>query len=327
MNDLREALTEAYDEDPATEAVEVVEEAPPEAPETVSEAVGEEPAAESEAPPEAVADAPEADGSAGVEETVELPQAPLGWEAELWGGVPEGARDHITAREAEVERVLRNSSEARKSHQVIGNMHQTYGALMASEGWQHPLEAFDNVMQTVSQLKMGSPEQRAQTMANLINHFGVDISSLDNALVGEAPPEEVQQQSQMQQMIDQRMAPVNQMMGNLANLQQQKMVESNQQVSQEVEQFGAQAEFMNVVRGDMADLMDMATQRGQQMTLQDAYDKACQINPQVQQALQQRMAQKQAAASSVAGRGQGGTGEKKPQSLHDQLVAAWDDLS
>ena len=322
--ELREALDEAWVDD------EVVEETTSESSgEEISAAVEPEPEVTGEAAPEAAPEAIGGDEGVGSPEPIGTPEqsaAPIGWDPETWGGVPEAAREHVAKREAEVEKVLRNSADARKSHQALGQLAQTYGAVMATEGVQDPVLALDGLLQTVSQLRMGSSTQKAKKMADLVQHFGIDIAELDNALAGEAPSPEVQQYDQMQQMIDQRMAPVNQVMQNLAGMQQQKMAQSNQQVAEEVNQFSTQAEFIEVVRNDMADLLDMATNRGQQMTLQEAYDKACAVNPQVQQTLQQRMAQKKTAASSVAGHG-ASTNKGETLSLHDELVAAWENFS
>ena len=322
MSELREALDEAWVDD---EAEDNAESQPEAVGEDVPEGSEEGTAPEGEAPQEAVAEADE--GAADEPASKDGPSTPVGWDEGTWAGVPEAAREHIAKREADVEKVMRNTSDARRTHQALGQLTQTYGAVMATEGVQDPIQAFDGLMQTVSQLRMGSAAQKAKKMADLIQHFGIDVGELDNALVGEAPSPEVQQSEQVQQMLDQRLAPVDQMMYNLAQLQQNQQMQKNQGIAQEVDGFAKGAEFIDHVRGDMADLMDMATARGQQMTLQEAYDKACQVNPQVQATMRQRMEQKAKAASSVAGRGQGTDAGKGNQSLHDELVAAWENFS
>ena len=329
MNDLREALEDAYEAEPdEVEGGESsVEAAANDIRDDVHAAVGEESeTAESEVPEGdgQVADSAETDEPG---QDNDGPSAPLGWNAEAregWGNVPDAAKATILKREQEVEAALRNSATARRAYQHMTQLNNTYGAVMAAEGHQNAPQAFEAMMQTVSQLRMGSPAQKAQKLADLVHHFGVDVSALDSALVGKAPEVDQNTQSswELQQMIDQRMAPVNHMMQTVAQQQQMANQQASQQVASEVDQFGAQAEFMNDVRGDMADLLDMASRRGQQMTLQEAYDKACAVNPQVQSVMQQRIAKKNAAASSVAGQAQAST-SARPESLEDTLRDAW----
>jgi hypothetical protein len=86
----------------------------------------------------------------------------------------------------------------------------------------------------------------------------------------------------------------------------------------------------------MADLIDMAGKRGQSMTMIDAYNKACMLNPQIQSVIQQRnetkrltgsantMAGKRAAASSISGRQIGNGSGNGSMSMRDTIAAAWD---
>jgi hypothetical protein len=88
------------------------------------------------------------------------------------------------------------------------------------------------------------------------------------------------------------------------------------QAVQSIHEFGADPknEFFDDVRMVMADFLDMAASRNQQMSLQEAYDRACALNPEIAQIMahrrtsqgvrsnQRKIAQKAAAASSVTGR-------------------------
>jgi hypothetical protein len=206
----------------------------------------------------------------------------------------------------------------------------------------NPLQMVDNMFQAVTELRMGTPAQKAQKIAQLIQNYGVDIATLDDSLsaqVSGQPQQNAQPQMDpnMQHMIDQRMAPVNQMMQQLAGMQQQKQVQSQQQAQQEVQQFSQQAEFLNDVRHDVADLIDMATRQGRDMPLQEAYDKACAMNPQIANVLAQRAQQqnlvqagqnigsKKMAASSLSPGNRGSNTKAVGDSISDQLNAAWDE--
>jgi len=103
-----------------------------------------------------------------------------------------------------------------------------------------------------------------------------------------------------------------------------------------VKTFGAQAEFLNDVRHDMADLIDLAHKHGRQLSLQEAYDRACAVHPEVSKVMETRkrqqsivgnnssIAAKRNAASSISGRMAGSGGVNSDMSTRDMLQAAWD---
>jgi len=72
-----------------------------------------------------------------------------------------------------------------------------------------------------------------------------------------------------------------------AQFAQQERV--TQEAQSEVEQFLTRAEFGEDVREDMADLMEAASRRGQNVTLEEAYRKACILNDHVRSVLQGRL--------------------------------------
>lgn len=271
------------------------------------------------------------------------PKAPVDWgpkERENWSKVPRDIQARIVQREKDMAEAMANTKDARQTHDAFKQLSQSYAPIMAAEGVSDPMEAVKGLFDTVATLRMGTPQQKAQMVAQLIGNYGVDIQTLDSALAGEAPAAADPQQTQLQQMLDERLAPMNQLMEaiNQAQTQQQTQTQENAQAS--VREFAKTAEFLNDVRQDMADLIDMAASRGQDMSLEDAYKKACMMNPEISAVLAQReqeaniranaqtMANKNAAASSVVGR-QGNPAAGKPQgdgSIRSSLLNAMDTL-
>jgi hypothetical protein len=107
--------------------------------------------------------------------------------------------------------------------------------------------------------------------------------------------------------------------------------QANQQVAGEITQFAQDPknEFYRDVAGDMADILDMASKRNLNMSLHDAYTRACQLHPEVSKILMGRTSaptQKQRrAASSISG-SPGGSGDDSLQSdsVRDAIERAWD---
>jgi predicted phage tail protein len=271
-------------------------------------------------------------------------KAPVGWGPELreqWAALPDGIKKQVNAREQHMAQAMQGTAQARQIAQDFGGMSQKYGSVMAAEGVKNPMQMVDTMFQTVAELRMGSPAQKAQKIAQLIQNYGVDISTLDDQLStqvsGQPAPAQQGMDPNMQHMIDQRMQPVNQMMQQLAGMQQNKQRQDQQQAHQEVDQFAQSAEFLNDVRHDVADLIDMATRQGRDMPLQEAYDKACAMNPAIANVLADRAQQqslanagqnissKRRAASSLAPGNAGGNSTKAPRTMSEALNAAWDD--
>jgi hypothetical protein len=264
-------------------------------------------------------------------------KAPASWSPnarEAWGKVPAAAQAQIAKRENEVNQVLQQSSEARKAAQSLNSVLAPHREGLQAAGYNDPFQAISTLFQTESGLRTGSNHDRAQNIANLISHYGVDIATLDGILSGQQ-----QQQSnpntQLEDMLDQRMAPFNQYMAQQQQQQQYGMLQQQEDANQQVIQFSADKEFIADVRDDMADLMDMAGKRGISMSLDQAYDKACAIHPDVSSVMQQRQkqqsimgthqnaVQKKAASVSLTGTQGGAGGLDTSMSLRDTIADAW----
>ena len=352
MSTMRDEIDAAIEhvESNADEPIEVagVEEATEEETPAQVPGVGEETEAPEAQAPEV--ESPEAGGvesadtaeqgppAAGDDKGISTP-APAGWspqQREEWSKIPPNIQKHINDRETEIAQHMEHTSTARKTHDRMAQLGQSFAPVLAAEGVSDPLQAVEGLFNTVAQLRMGTAEQKAQTVAGLIDHYGIDITTLDNALVGSQTPAP---NAEMERLLDQRMAPVNQLMQQLQQAEQSQQQATVQQAQQTVDQFAPNAEFLNDVRHDMADLIDLAAKRGQKMEIKEAYDKACALNPQVSQVIDQRKQQealtgrtaalqgKQLAASSLNGRRGGTPSSGGPMSMREQLNSAWDEAN
>lgn len=264
-------------------------------------------------------------------------KAPLDWspkDREDWSRIPRHLQERILAREKHIAETVSGTKDARKIASRIDGMRQTYGAIMAAEGVNDPMQAIDGMFKTVASLRMGTPVAKARVIADMINHYGVDVTALDDVLVGQEPKSAGDpQMAAVQKMLDERLGPVNQLMQGLTNYQKAAQQGQQTQAQQQVQQFAEKAEFLNDVREDMADLIDLAAKRGQTMTLQQAYDTACQIHPEISKIVAGRRVtggqadidRKRAAASSVNGRRGGALQQQEGDgSLRSTIAAAWD---
>ena len=222
-------------------------------------------------------------------------RAPASWRPDVrehWGQLPEPVRAEIHRREVEVQRTLQESAEARKSFDAVMKTIAPYEAFIRAEN-SNPLQAIDNLMATAAKLRTGTAPELASMVAGIVNQFGVGrfgngfIQALDAALAGQAPVVDPQQAA-MEQVLNQRLAPVQQMLTQFQQAQLAQQQRVAEQAQTEVERFLDRAEFGNDVREDMADLMETAARRGQNLSLADAYKKACLMNDRVMSVLRAR---------------------------------------
>lgn len=264
---------------------------------------------------------------------------PVGWgpkEREDWSKIPRHLQEKVMARERDMSMNMESTAQARKTHDAFSNLTQQYGSVLSGVMGDTPMETVGNLFSTVANLRMGSPIQKAQIVADLIKDFGVDINTLDSAIVGAAPSQQQSQSNEVQRLVQEQMAPFQEMMGQQNAYKQQMDSQRTTAANNEVQAFSQNAEFLNDVRLDMADMIDAASARGVNMSMEDAYNKACAINPQISAVMSQRqqqanltastntMATKRAAASSISGRQVGGGGGSGPMSMRDTIASAYD---
>ena len=279
---------------------------------------------------------PSQDGDNDVPTQAEI-NAPQSWgvaEREHWAALDPAVQAQIEKREKEIGHSLTTTGEARKFHEEFNTTIQPFEHFITAEG-ATPMQAVGNLLQTAATLQGGSPQQKAARIAELIGHYGIDIRTLDSLLAGEIP--EDPQEAQLGQMLDQRLAPMNHFMQQQQMAEQQQYQQQQTAVGSELDTFMAKHEFTEDVRTEMADLMEMAGRRGQTLTLDQAYERALLLRPDIQEIVQQRIAagqakqnnqtvaQKQAAAVSVAGGNAAMGGEKPGTDIRSALLAAWGD--
>jgi hypothetical protein len=330
-NNLMDDLAAAWDEEETEDAVqqtddtaptEQLSEVVPESDDTVSAD------AELVSEPEGSGESKEADAGSVETDTPPVGLPPAAREA--WKDAPPAIKEAIAKREADYAAGIQQHAENAKRAQAMDKVLAPYQQYFAMNG-NSPGQSINQLLQTASLLQMGNPVQRAETVANLIKQFGVDIKTLDNLLVGQAPPEGVQQNTEVQQQIQQALAPYQQVIGQFQQQQQQTVTQQHQAINNELDTFAKdpQHEFYNDVNLDMADILEMAGKRGHQMSLKEAYDKACQLHPQIGPIMQARkgagaVRQKQSAAASIHGSPGGPGAVSEPDSLHSAITAAWD---
>jgi hypothetical protein len=272
-------------------------------------------------------------------------KAPTTWKPDIredWSKIPPRAQQEILRREAEVNQTLNQTAAARKFSGEFQNIIRPYEAMIRAAGVT-PLQAINNLVQTAGGLQAGTANQKAAIVARLIGMYGVDIAILDGMLAGKAPKGgSPANDDALLQAVDKRLKPLTDFVNGIQNSRAANEEALGRESLQTADQFAAdpENEFFEDLREDIADILELAANRGRSMTLKEAYDRAAAQNPQIAKVVTDRKAAKEAeetaknldrsrrAASSQPSGSPGGIGPSgaKPGNRKDALTQAWNDL-
>ena len=258
-------------------------------------------------------------------------QPPVDWAPEVkakWQELPPDVQSSIAAREAHINETLRDTADIRQDYDDFNNMLQPYAPLMQAEGASDPFQAIQGLLNTTATLAMGSAQQKAGKIAAMINHYGIDIEALDQILAGQAPPQ--QQAPPSDPRIDQ-------IWDRIQSAEQQQYQAEVGNAQNSIQAFAADPNNVHFesVKLAMADFIEIADKNGHDMTLEEAYQRACLSDPQIAplvtaefanqaaQGHQQAVAGARRAAGSLAGKPASGamTGITDDMSLRDTIKA------
>jgi hypothetical protein len=120
----------------------------------------------------------------------------------------------------------------------------------------------------------------------------VPVEALAAALDGQPAPRE-------QSAAEYRDPRVDQLMAQLQRNQQSQQQAVSQRAQSDVAAFAAKAEFLTDVQDEVADIIELSAKRGREMTLEQAYERATKMHPEISKVLSQREAAKTAATAQA----------------------------
>ena len=198
----------------------------------------------------------------------------------------------VTRREAEMTRYMQETAQARREADAFNRMSSQFAFLYAPLG-ASPIQAAEDLFRTAALLRTSPPQQKAMMLAAMINTAlpgkeGIEL--LDAALSGQQPVGPGPQGFPRDPRVDQLLATLAQ---NKRALEEQGMAETRA----DLEAFASGHDFYEDVKDTMADLMERALRKKVVMSKEDAYNRACELDPDISKILAQR---KQVAAARTA---------------------------
>ena len=340
---MREALSAAFDKHAAedetspTDTAQAAEAAP-----TAEPQIDSTPDPKVEAPPsekKAGDETPPATGAAATQPAAATPvpvpaappaKPPRSWSAEAkaaFAALPEPVKQDVLRREKEISQGLEVAAPARKHYEAFNEVVRPFQPLFDAYGVRDPLPVVRELLTARATLEIGTPEQKAAFLANIIHDYGIDIQTLDNLLVQRGPVQPFRP-APAQRLPDFRSIPELAPLFALAERAKEAVYEK---AEAGVEAAAALPHFEDL-RDDIADIIEHAHQRGKTLSIEQAHKAALALNgleaaaavPQISKSQAAAILASRNAASSVSGAPRTGT-TVAPNDRRGQLAAAWDD--
>ena len=260
--------------------------------------------------------------------------APQSWKAGVkakWDRLDPEVRQEVMRREKQTVQVLNESAQARHMSDAFQKTVQPYMARINSVG--DPMVAVKNLLHSDHLLSTAPQHQRAGMIAKLIHDYGVDIQTLDSVLSGQVSAVDPVQ-SKVDALLAQKLAPYEQFMAQQRQMAAQQEQAQTQGLQQTIEKMANDPKFPHFerVRGDMADIIELSTRKNLPITIEQAYNKAIQLDPEISKASAaakaNAIAQRAKKASSSIGGAPSGllSGSSTSNDRRATIAAAFDAL-
>jgi len=211
-------------------------------------------------------------------------QPPASWKPEErahWDKLPQEARATVMRREIEINRAMQESVQARRGVDAMREVIAPFMSNIQAANGGDVVGAMKTFFDYDNRLRHGTQIEKARAVTALIKGYGVDINALDTELAGAQHSPQMQQQTELQAALQRELAPFRSYLSQQQQAQAAAQQQAVAQVEQGLSQFAATHPHYEAVRNTMADMIDIAAARGQQVTVAEAYEAACWQSPQI----------------------------------------------
>jgi len=218
---------------------------------------------------------------------------------EHWEKAPAELQQAFAQRDADYEKGITSYKQRDAEARAITEQFAPYEWILRNEG-STPSQAIGPLLQTAALLRTGTPQQKSQAVAQMIQQFQIPLEQVAAYFGGEAPPQQDSHYNQLAQQVQQLTAHITQ-----SQYESQKQNE-NRALSV-IQQFAgdpANAHF-EAVQDRMLSLLQAPQVLGdishmsEREKLQVAYDTAVRLDPQLAQSLFAQQQQSYAAQNQV----------------------------
>lgn len=206
---------------------------------------------------------------------------------EIWKAADPKLREYAYQREEQMRAGIEPLIPKAKFADEVNKVLEPYMGTLRGLGVSPP-QAIEALIRTDHALRNSSPDERRQLFFRLASQYGVNL----NPVEGEAP----QQMQQLPPEVFNLKNELTNLRGEVLSWKEQQERNANEQLQSEINKFSLKHEHFEDVREDMA----MLLQSGRADTMEDAYDKAIRLNPELFDQIQSRKQAEEAARNSAA---------------------------
>lgn len=257
-------------------------------------------------------------------------KAPQSWKPtarEKFNALPQDVQEEVLRIDREVRKTMQESASARQTAIEWQRTVAPFEAMIRAEGAE-PVKAVGELLRTAAALRSAPAGHKAQLVASMISTFGIDPAAVAAHLAGTAPPAQPQPQPRQQEFRDPR----------LDQFFQERQTQMAERIETELQEFSQTHDFMEDVAPRLSVLLKTAAEQRIPISLEEAYNAAIAMDPELSAVVKQREAAKasnvqkasteraRAASSSIKGSPAGGSSTPpKPKGMRAQLEAAFDE--
>ena len=239
----------------------------------------------------------EAEPEAEPEEPPVWKRPPASWKKdfhEVWAKADPKMQEYAWQREeqmrAGVEPLLSKAQFADAMQEAISPYMQTIQGLGLT-----PDKAVGALMEADHKLRTSDPQTKLAYFYQLAQSYGINLGAAQQQAPGAAPA----QPNSVDPLVWQLQNELNQVRGEVMGWKQQQEMVENQTLLNEINQFSMKADHFEDVRPTMIQLL----QSGVAQTLEEAYDKAIRLDPDLfEQTLKAKQAEEAAKQAKEANR-------------------------
>jgi hypothetical protein len=232
-------------------------------------------------------------------EQQKLARPPQSWRGDakqVWNDIPLAAKQEIQRRELDQQAALRENASIRSTMQTVNEVVNPHMDWIQAEK-ENPTQLMGRMFNMERVARFGTAEQKADLAAEYLLAYGVDLQQLDNILSKRLNSPAQQQQPNIEQLVQQR---IERELQPLREQQRQQQQEIDQGIQSELTAFADSHPYFEDVRMEMSDLIELASRRGQVLSLEDAYKRATTFHPSVHSKLGE-IDKLKTATSSISG--------------------------
>jgi hypothetical protein len=213
-----------------------------------------------------------------------LAKAPQSWKEgakTLWKDLPLSVRLQVNQRERDTSRIIKESSLNNRKVTEITQVLAPHTEFIRQNYGGNPMTAIQSLFQAEQALTRAAPQDRAKFVADMITTYGVDIGMLDEILAGQTQQPSRQQNSNIEQLLDQRLRPIMTFVERQEQAARQQAERAEQEMNTTIDSMQADDEtypHFETVRSDMALIIEDGARKGVYIDLPAAYNKAVRMN-------------------------------------------------